>query len=60
PLGWEPPQLDSHVAEKFRLQKIFDQVGALQMNQTVLMVLYKDQRPANALTNDAPGNPSAQ
>ncbi len=47
-LGWEPPQIDGWLADKYGLKKLFDEVGKLQVNQSALLVLYKDDRPRKA------------
>lgn len=38
--GWEPPQIDSPIAQLYGLQDLFGRVGALAINQSVVMVLY--------------------
>ncbi len=38
--GWEPPQISAWVADEYGLAKLYESEGELQMNQSVMVVLY--------------------
>lgn len=39
--GYEPPQIDERIAGAYGYGELYDQIGNLRMNQSVLMVLYR-------------------
>jgi outer membrane protein OmpA-like peptidoglycan-associated protein len=38
--GWEPPQLSSWVADQYGMRDLFERVGELRINQSVMAVVY--------------------
>ena len=38
--GWEPPQLSAWVADQYGMRDLYDRVGELQLNQSVVAVVY--------------------
>jgi outer membrane protein OmpA-like peptidoglycan-associated protein len=38
--GWEPPQLSSWVADQYGMRSLFERVGELRINQSVMAVVY--------------------
>jgi outer membrane protein OmpA-like peptidoglycan-associated protein len=38
--GWEPPQLSAWVADQYGMRDLFERVGELHINQSVVAVVY--------------------